>query len=50
MLEILIIVLVIAVLLPHLGVVMPEPMGKILGVILFVILLFWLLQMLNIAT
>lgn len=50
MLEFLVILLVLFVALPHLGVVIPEPLGKILGVLIFAVLLLWLLQILNIYT
>ena len=44
MLEVILLLVVLIVVLPMLGVVMPAPLGKILGIVVFVIVLFWLLS------
>ena len=49
-LTIIIVLIVLIVVLPSLGVTMPAPLGKILGIVLFVILLFWLLGLLGIGS
>lgn len=42
MLELIVILVVLFVVLPTLGVVIPAPLSKILGIVLFVIVLYWL--------